>query len=229
MLYRPLLHLILFAAFAAGCGGRTDGDLVFGGGGVADDASFDAAPDTPSFESPSFDAIAVDVSRHDAPTFDAPRPDGTSFDAIRVDAPGFETPPADVKSDVSSDVTVDAPIDTAIDAAIDSGVDAPFDSGGETGILCGGLAACDPGAQDCCVSPSSGSFACVPKGTCGGIPISCSSAASCPTGDVCCFGFGGGGATCTTSCGGIQLCALDAECAPLLRCRPAIAGFRVCQ
>ncbi|GAC1539762.1 MAG: hypothetical protein NVS3B10_04490 [Polyangiales bacterium] len=142
--------------------------------------------------------------------------------------------PSDVTLDGTLDVLDDAPLDgpfldSGVDSGLDSGFDAPIDGGGEAGITCGGGVSCDPATQDCCASPGGGGLACVAKGTCGGIPITCSSAASCPSGDVCCFNFGGGGATCAPSCGGIQLCAVDAECRPPLRCQPLIAGFRVCR
>ena len=65
---------------------------------------------------------------------------------------------------------------------------------------------------------------CVAKGKCQGLALTCTSAASCTNGDVCCLSFGGGGgtsgATCKKTCGGggggggggVQLCGSDSEC-----------------
>lgn len=50
----------------------------------------------------------------------------------------------------------------------------------------------------------------------GSVSIGCSSAANCSGGEVCCFGAngagGGGGATCQSTCMGIQICQSSAEC-----------------
>lgn len=245
----PLIGAALGVAFVqiVGCGGRT---------GFSDDGvDLDAVPADTSFETgddatvdsrADADAdVRVDSTidtRPDSILFDS-RPDSILFDSrpdsILFDTPpdSFDAPPIDTGIDSAPDVNIDSGVDSTIDSDLDSGFDGGFDSGidtgtdapVDTGILCG-FTSCDPATQVCCAS-FGGSLACVTKGTCGGIPIDCSSSASCPSGDVCCLDIVGGApkATCVASCPGFQLCATDAECTPPRACRPLIGPYRSCR
>jgi hypothetical protein len=113
----------------------------------------------------------------------------------------------------------------------------PADGPAPGRISCGPGVTCDAASQECCVAfGGGGGSKCIAKGgACSGAALSCSSAASCPSGDVCCAGRDPSGAitsTCEpTKCSGTeqQICATDAECGPGGRCRDAIGGFRTCR
>jgi hypothetical protein len=103
--------------------------------------------------------------------------------------------------------------------------------------------------QECCVTLGGGAggaprTACVTTGMCRGIAATCSSAASCNAGEVCCaaIAFGGTGgatstATCETSCANLdagraiaaQLCTTNAECPAGETCQPDGLGLDVCR
>jgi hypothetical protein len=92
-------------------------------------------------------------------------------------------------------------------------------------IKCGS-SNCDPATQACCAGVSGGGTSCIAKaGTCTGTNVGkfeCSSADTCPTGQICCGAVGTpSGASCKTSCSTleIQLCDSNDECAA-----PADAG-----
>ena len=210
-------------ALAAGCGGRTGSDDDFSTEQIGDssiDTSFDGTTDAGS-DVIGIDARdgSVDVIRVDS------RPDGVPVDVIVVD-----TGPDVIRVDGGTDgIVVDT--GTGFDVIeIDTGVDTgPVDGG----IRCGPTGAeCDPSTEECCAT-FGGSFSCVTKGTCGGFPLSCSDSTSCPAGDVCCLELagpgGGGSASCTPFCPGIQLCATSAECPPGTRCRRLFGGYRSCR
>jgi hypothetical protein len=109
-------------------------------------------------------------------------------------------------------------------------------------ISCGGTT-CAAGAQVCCIDPMTGGSDCVAGGSqCQGIPLSCSSGATCGAGQICCFevdGVAGGAASCVAkgSCGGSPgnaiLCESDAECPQGERCREAPGteefGIKICR
>jgi hypothetical protein len=80
------------------------------------------------------------------------------------------------------------------------------------------------------------SESCVAPGQCQGLSLACSSAATCPGGDVCCAMLGGGGppsAQCSPSCGGgpgaVQICATSAECKMGMQCRTTPIGIKFCR
>ena len=154
-------------------------------------------------------------------TFDSDLDTGTTFD-----------------SDLDTGTTFDGGLDTGIgfdsgvgfDTAFDVGIDIGIDGGPvDGGIHCGPTATCNPATEICCAG--FGTFACTPPGICVGTPLTCSSAASCKAGDICCFngGLGGGSATCGPTCTGIQLCALDSECKAGTRCRLVFGGYHICR
>lgn len=94
----------------------------------------------------------------------------------------------------------------------------------ERTISCG-MDKCSAATEDCCISGGAGA-ACRPRGSCTrGVALSCSSTASCATGQVCCFRASGmgGAATCTTTCSGgretFRLCETDSECNAGTTCR----------
>ena len=226
---------------ALGCGGRTGSDDDFSTEGFVDssiDGSFDGTIDGTS--DGRADVIGVDArdASSDVIAVDS-RPDGIGVDVIGVDS-GPDVIRIDSGSDVIGVDTAPDVIgvdvigfDTSPDVIeIDSGVDTGPPTDG--GIHCGPTGVdCDPSTEECCAM-FGGAFSCVTKGTCGGFPISCSSAASCPPGDVCCLELGGpgggGSASCTPGfCPGIQLCETTAECPPGTRCRRLFGGYRSCR
>jgi hypothetical protein len=86
------------------------------------------------------------------------------------------------------------------------------------GIPCG-MTTCSPETQECCVSTTTGTGSCSPKGECdGGVAVTCSGPASCPSGDVCCatysgMGLGGISVACTSmTCMGFTICQNDSDC-----------------
>ena len=101
-------------------------------------------------------------------------------------------------------------------------------------IRCGS-AECNAATQDCCLGPGGGT--CAGRGACmRGASLSCSSAASCPSGNVCCFRFSGmsGKSTCDSTCSGrgsFQLCDSDSECSGGTRCRDGmlVPGVKTCR
>ena len=130
-------------------------------------------------------------------------------------------------------------------------------------IACGG-ASCDGATQECCITVGGGpggggstssaggpptdptSATCTPKGKCGGdIALSCSSAASCTGGQVCCANLNADAPTakCQPACGAgggtggggggqggtAQLCASDKECPKGRTCQDSQAGFKFCR
>jgi hypothetical protein len=115
----------------------------------------------------------------------------------------------------------------------------PAVDGGSVGPVACGMTTCTA-PQVCCVTrgPSGGSETCVAPGSCMGIALTCSSAQSCPSGDVCCGTVSGGGGTytintsCEASCpmgqGNFQLCASTAECPTGRVCRAGPGGFKIC-
>jgi hypothetical protein len=118
-------------------------------------------------------------------------------------------------------------------------------------IACGG-GSCDGATQECCITvgggpggggstssaggpPSDPTMAtCTPKGKCGGdIALSCSSAASCVSGQVCCADLSADApaATCQPSCarGDAQLCVSDKDCPMGRTCQDTQVGFKFCR
>ncbi|MEO7093752.1 MAG: hypothetical protein ABI175_10915 [Polyangiales bacterium] len=192
--------------------------------------------DTGRFFDTRFPDEGIDTAR-----FDTGRPDTAGFDTARGDTLVFDTRPDGL---VDTGVVFDTDFDTGVvfDTDFDTGVifDTDFDTGVifdtridvapvEGGITCGPTT-CNAATEICCAG--FGTFSCTAPGACGGTPLSCSSAASCKSGNVCCFNGGGGAAsaTCQPFCfGGVQLCAGDAECRPPQICRPVFGGFNVCR
>lgn len=108
----------------------------------------------------------------------------------------------------------------------------PADAGPAPGRITCGSTSCSATTQECCVVQSGAT--CIAKGgACQGGTFGCSSKASCTGADVCCgeVSLGGSGSTCKPSCGpvGIQLCAVDAECAPPTTCQPGLGGSKTCR
>jgi hypothetical protein len=178
---------------------------------------------SPGFDTAPFDSGVIffdtGVPPFETGTFDTGVPpfDSGSFDTGRFDT---GIPPFDSGS-----------FDTGVppfDSGFDSGPrDSGFEAGQDGGVACGPAGACDPSTQVCCANPNTLSFTCIAKGApCGGIPISCSSSASCG-GEKCCLSFGG--PQCQIACFGPQLCQSDGECTPPQRCRPAFGGFSLCR
>ncbi len=108
------------------------------------------------------------------------------------------------------------------------------DSGTTTGgtITCG-KATCNADTEFCCATQQG--TTCVAKGgQCQGAQLDCSSAKSCPNGEVCCGAFQNQKitATCQQACKGgyqnPQLCEDSSECTPPDTCRPAFGGLMVC-
>jgi hypothetical protein len=121
-------------------------------------------------------------------------------------------------------------------------------------ITCGAVS-CDGATQECCITvgggpggpggggstssaggpPSDPTVAtCTPKGKCGGdIALSCSSAASCVSGQVCCVDLSADApaAMCQASCprGNAQLCTSDKDCTRGRTCQDTQAGFSFCR
>lgn len=101
-------------------------------------------------------------------------------------------------------------------------------------IRCG-MSECNAASEDCCLG--GGGSSCQARGTCmRGASLSCSSAASCSGGQVCCFKFTGmsGKSQCDASCegrGSFQLCETDGECPVGNSCRESmiVRGVRVCR
>jgi hypothetical protein len=120
----------------------------------------------------------------------------------------------------------------------DGGPWTPPDAGtGGTGLACG-RAWCDPATQDCCLSNLGAR--CEARGTCPGPSLSCTSAAACTDGLICCAGVSMGGAGmsldswCAAGCeadGGftLQLCATESECPDGQQCEVGALGIRVCR
>ena len=121
-------------------------------------------------------------------------------------------------------------------------------------ITCGAIA-CDGATQECCITVGGGpgggggggsttsaggppsdptTATCTPKGKCGGdIALSCSSAASCAGGEVCCADLNADApaATCQPKCprGNSQLCTSDKDCTKGRTCQDTQAGFSFCR
>lgn len=105
---------------------------------------------------------------------------------------------------------------------------------GDPPIACG-MEECDAATEVCCATLNGA--ACIPADEdCQGAAISCTSAAQCDAGEVCCGTFGGmsGQASCTSDpCGedgpgsGIILCETEAECPPDVPCEPAPGGVGI--
>ena len=239
---------VLVAIGTISCGGREIGDLSLPD--APDDASTDAivivdgGDDVTFIDGGTDSTIDFDTSLDDSGIFVDAIPDdiapppfdtGIGFDTAPPPFDtgiGFDTTPPPFDTGIGFDTTPDGIV---IDAPVDAiTFDAPSDAPIEAGVHCGPTATCDGATQDCCAG-AGGSFSCVSKGTCGGIPISCSSAAACPTGESCCFtrpgGGGTAGAACAASCSGAdaQLCATNAECPTGQRCRRIFGGYRICR
>ncbi len=142
-------------------------------------------------------------------------PDATMADSSGSDtATGSDSPPM-----------MDAP--PARDVSVEAG-----------GIPCG-TTNCDPESQTCCLEFMTGTRSCVAKAACndGGLSITCSSPASCPTGDVCCASYSGGGiggakVSCTSpsACMGFELCETKADCPSDEICEMSpFMGFKICR
>jgi hypothetical protein len=103
------------------------------------------------------------------------------------------------------------------------------------GIPCG-ASTCSPETQECCISTTSGTGSCTLKGDCdGGVAITCSGPASCPSGDVCCAtetggGLGGISVACTSmACGGFVICQSNGDCMPPDTCQPSpFPAYKYC-
>jgi hypothetical protein len=213
-----------------------DSGIFVDTGPFLDTGAFDTAVtfDTGRIDTGGF----LDTGRIDTGGFFDTRPDTIiGFDTRPDSIIGFDTPPPDTGFDTGvlfdtafedTGITFDSDIDTGI--VFDSAFDTGFDGGPvEGGIVCGPTT-CNAATEICCAG--FGTFSCTSPGLCVGTPLSCSSAASCKTGNVCCFngGFGGtASATCAPFCPGIQLCAVDAECRPPQTCRPVFGGYRICR
>jgi hypothetical protein len=222
--------LALGALVWIGCGGRSsldgpeiirilpDGAILVGEGEGAGRSGVDAATNAAG----SSDAEAARVDG-------AGTRDGASSDAAMG---GAMRPDAGIR-DAATVSDGAAARDSAVSADGAIGPDgAPGDAGSRT-IACGATA-CDATREECCAQ--GGGSSCTAIGACtGGIPLSCSSGASCATGDVCCLALGRAGptSTCAANCGavgaGAQLCASNSECAPREQCRAALAGLSICQ
>jgi hypothetical protein len=102
------------------------------------------------------------------------------------------------------------------------------------GMVACGASICPAASQVCCVTSFApggpGSSECTPKGQCtDSAALSCSSAASCPKPQVCCFSpstataelLAGGTAQCQASCdaGQAQICAANGECSAGQTCQ----------
>ena len=112
-----------------------------------------------------------------------------------------------------------------------------------TVIACG-QSSCSGGTQSCCITQA-GDASCIAKGgQCAGIPLDCTSGASCPGGQVCCLDIQGlPTAACTSlaACdsgpspngppSSVILCDSDAECPQAMRCRdaPGDVGIKFCR
>jgi hypothetical protein len=241
---------VALTLLAVGCGRGGLGDFDGDGGFIDDDADEDTSITTDSnpppfdtwwtndtggweedtawwWDSGSFDTATTDTMI----SFDTFVPPDTfigpdtmiGFDTfVPPDTFDFDTGTFDTSVEDSFDFDT-GELDTGI---IDTGeVDAPP----EGGILCG-TTYCSSATEECCANITG--LQCVAKGTCTGGTLSCSSSASCGTGQVCCFGGLGGGsptASCQFFCVGIILCATDAECSGSQRCQPAFGGYRTCR
>ena len=103
-----------------------------------------------------------------------------------------------------------------------------------TPIPCG-MGACDPSTQFCCIIFQPASQMCLATGSpCMGAALSCTSASSCTSGDVCCADIMGTkvSSSCKPKCAGgfmePQLCASSAECTPPDTCRMILGGYKAC-
>jgi len=108
-------------------------------------------------------------------------------------------------------------------------------------IACGSTS-CDSTTEDCCLQVAANVVVtCAPKGQCvfPGVSFSCSSAANCPAGQVCCLSQpirGTPSAVCIAACGtagggfrpSIQLCDSPAECPTGTTCVPTPFGVSTC-
>ncbi len=112
-----------------------------------------------------------------------------------------------------------------------------LDGGGSGPITCG-QTTCNSSTQVCCVTFSNQQVQdnCVGIGQCqNGITLACTSALSCPPGDVCCASFTQTSSSsqcelkCPTGFGNRQLCASTSECQPGLTCQPGFGGLMVCR
>jgi hypothetical protein len=120
----------------------------------------------------------------------------------------------------------------------DVGIDSlpPVDAGPPPGIQCG-TDICNPQTEVCCVTFGGMMIqeSCTDPMSCGGAALTCSSAQSCPMGEVCCgfFMMGNAGSKCEPMCkGGFQnpqLCATDAECPMGQTCKNSPFGFKTCR
>lgn len=130
-----------------------------------------------------------------------------------------------------------APSDAPGDAPADGAKDGPTqDAISITTLVPCGTEACYPSTEECCVQMGAGAR-CTLKGQCQGVPLTCTGSNTCPTGDVCCFSFGGGqpSASCSASCGGggrgggsFQLCAAPSDCPNGEPCVQTPFGVQVC-
>lgn len=119
----------------------------------------------------------------------------------------------------------------------DGGPPPPLDAGGPGGPISCGNGVCNSATETCCVTYNGQSLSqtCTPIGSCQGATFDCSSASSCPPGDVCCAQFSqqSQSASCQPACqGGFQnpqLCASTAECPQGTTCKPTPFGFNVCR
>jgi hypothetical protein len=138
------------------------------------------------------------------------------------------------------DATQDSPVpmdDTGspVDHFVPSDTGGPTDAG-PGGIPCG-MSTCVADTQECCISTSSGSATCTPKGDCdGGVGVTCSGPESCPVkGDVCCatgMSISTISVSCTTmaACMGFEICQSNMDCTPPDTCQPSpFPGYKYCR
>jgi len=240
-----LVALVLVAPLACGRTGSLDSPSVDPG-----DGSIDTSIDVPVSETGVDFGVDISPPPDDIlppPDDFFPPPDDTIIPPDDIDPPPpFDTGVEDIAP--PPDDTIVPPDDTSPPPPIDSGIDigppdtgsdigppdTGFDTGSDTGIDGGitcGTSVCDPKTQDCCASFTG--FSCITKGgACGGPTLTCSSAASCSKGQVCCISPGGGGppsAKCAFICLGVQLCATDTECGFGRKCLPVFGGISTCR
>ncbi|MEO7094388.1 MAG: hypothetical protein ABI175_14120 [Polyangiales bacterium] len=162
--------------------------------------------------------------------------DDTSIPGVdggTVDTGGTPTDGGTIKD--GTVVSDSSPTDAITPPPLDGTVP-PADGGAPGRITCGATT-CDAAKQDCCIAfGGGGGSTCIAKGgTCSGAALSCSSAASCKAGEVCCSKRSASGAISSvceaTKCAGTepQICATDAECPTGTRCRDAVGGFKTCR
>jgi len=103
-------------------------------------------------------------------------------------------------------------------------------------IQCGNTT-CNAQTQVCCVTFNGQNVneTCTAQGQCNGASLSCTSASSCPNGEVCCATLTQQqqSSQCQTQCqGGFQhpqLCASDGECPNGTTCKNSPFGLKVCR